>query len=285
MSAGNSRGPVLARRRLRTELRRLRESAKLSLEAVAGEMFWSVSKIVRIESGAVGISVNDTKALLELYDATTPEVGDELLALAKDSRQRMWWGKYRDQLPSPFLELIGLENDAARVLHYHPFIVPGLLQTSEYAGAVNDNSLTDPGTATQVEVRMLRQKQLFSRTPPPEYVAVFDQSVLYRRFGEGPVLRDQLNALLDLIREPNIAIVIVPTDTRSHQGAPVGFAILEFADPRDTPIVFHDQPGSDIAADTPEDVARYHELFEKLLAQGLHGTDAVAAIKEAREKA
>src|SRR5688500_18514082 len=120
MSSSATFGPVLTRRRLRMELRRLREAAGLSLEQVARAMVWSTSKVVRIENGAVGISVNDTKALLTLYQATTPELISYLSELAKHSRRRMWWSQFRDRVPGTFLEFIGLEEDAGRILTYNP---------------------------------------------------------------------------------------------------------------------------------------------------------------------
>lgn len=284
MSSRRSRGPVLTRRRLRFELRQFREAAQLTLDHVAREMVWSTSKIVRIENGVVGVSVNDTKALLALYGVTEPAVVKELLGLASDSRRRMWWAKYREHVPSTFLEFVGLEDDASRIQHYSPFVVPGLLQTPEYARAIADNDPVMPGTAEQVDIRMNRQGRLLGGADPPRYIAVLDESVLYRRFGDDTVLRDQLNALLDHVREPHIEVVIVPTDTVGHPGLAVGFVILEFEDPKDSPIVFHDQAGSDVAAETPEDVARYVEVLDRLLSQGLRENSAIAVIKAARDK-
>jgi transcriptional regulator with XRE-family HTH domain len=285
MPPHNDRGPVLTRRRLRFELRRLREDAGLSLEQVAREMVWSVSKVVRIENGSVGISVNDTKALLAMYGATDSRLVDELLVLAKDSRRRMWWAHYRDQIAPSFLDLIGLEADAARILHFHPFLVPGLLQTEEYARAVTENDPVETGSPVHVEIRMRRKQQLFDRPAPPDYVTVLDEAVLYRRMGGSTVLRDQLNSLLDYAREPNISIVVLPMDTQEHPAHSSGFTILEFADPTDPPIVFHDQPGSGVAADSPQDVDGFRERFARLLELGLHGQDAIALIRTARDKA
>jgi transcriptional regulator with XRE-family HTH domain len=287
MAPVSSKGPVLTRRRLRNELRRLREDMGLSLDQVAREMVWSVSKIVRIENGSVGISVNDAKALIDLYGPAASGLSDELLDLAKDSRRRMWWGQYREKLAPGFLEMIGLEEDASRILNFQPFLVPGLLQTEEYARAVVENEPIEPvelAEPVQVEVRMERQRRILRRTSPPEYVAILDESVLYRRFGGGTVLRDQLNALLDFAREDHISIVIVPTDVQVHPGVAVGFVILEFADPKDNPVVFHDQYGSELAADSPDEIERYAQRFQRLSAFSVRDSDAIALIKKARDR-
>jgi transcriptional regulator with XRE-family HTH domain len=285
MSPSASIGPVLTRRRLRSELRRLRETAGLSLEQVAREMVWSMSKIVRIENGAVGVSVNDAKALLALYRVTETETIDGISELAKNSRRRMWWSQFRGQVPDSFLEFIGLEHDAARIVNYHPSVVPGPIQTEEYARWLTE---TDPSTrdaASQVEIRMRRQDRLFRSSEPPEYVAALDEAVLYRRIGNNTVLRDQLNALLDYAREPHIELSVIPTDTDGYPGVPVGFVILEFSDRRDSPIVFHDQHGAEISAESPDEVERYFKSFDQLRSLGLHGADAIAAIKAARDRA
>jgi transcriptional regulator with XRE-family HTH domain len=285
MTSDNSRGPVLTRRRLRLELRRLREESGFPLEHVAREMVWSVSKIVRIESGAVGVSVNDTRALLGLYGATDAALANELVGLAKDSRRRMWWGRYRDQIPPSFLDLIGLEWDAARICHFHPFLVPGPLQTEEYAQAVADNDPLEVKWPKHVEIVVQRRERLFQKEPPPAYTAVLDEAVLYRRMGGSTVLRDQLNALLDLAREPHVSITVLPINTREHPAHYSGFEILEFADPTDPPVVFHDQAGSDLAADSPLEVKAFQETFDRLLAIGLAGPEAIAMIRRARDEA
>lgn len=285
MASSASPGPILARRRLRMELRRYREHVGLTLDHVAREMVWSTSKIVRIENGAVGVSVNDTKALLGLYQVSDPEAIENLTSLAKSSRQRMWWSQFRDDVPASFLEFIGLEHDANRIINYNPFVVPGLIQTEEYARSITETNPDVTKSSDQVQIRMRRQDRVLRHAEPPQYIALLDESVLHRRFGDVTVLRDQLNALLDYVREPHIQLYIIPTNADGYPGIPTGFVVLEFTDPRDSPIVFYDQHGSDVAADSPVEVERYLKTFEQLRVLGLHGPDAISAIKAARDKA
>ncbi len=284
MSSSASLGPVLARRRLRAELRRLRESAGHSFDQVAREMVWSVSKIVRIESGAVGVSVNDIKALLALYRVTDPEAIRSLSDLAKNSRRRMWWSQFRDQVPGSFLEFIGLEHDANRIVNYSPFLIPGPIQTEEYARSITETNPDINKSPDQVKIRMQRQERLFRQPDPPQYIGLVDESALYRRFGDATILRDQLNALLDYAREPHIELYVIPTSTDGYPGIAIGFVILEFSDTQDAPIVFYDQHGSDVAAESPDEVERYFKTFEQLRSLSLHGADAIAAIKAARDR-
>src|SRR6266508_1510026 len=117
-------GPTTTRRRLRAQLRSLRQAKGMSVEDVANELEWSTSKLIRIEGGQVGIWVTDLDRV------------EELRALARNSRQRTWWSAYQRYIPASYLEFIGAESDATRIRHYHPTTVPGLLQTPAYAEAI-----------------------------------------------------------------------------------------------------------------------------------------------------
>src|SRR5215470_7735071 len=101
--------PVVQRRRLRAELRKARQDAGLTQEQVAAAMDWSLSKVIRIEAGSVGISTNDLKVLLGYYQLDDPDMTSELVALARASRERAWWSVYRDVAAPGLLQLIGYE--------------------------------------------------------------------------------------------------------------------------------------------------------------------------------
>src|SRR6266567_978976 len=153
--------PLVQRRRLRTELRRVRSGAGLTQEQVSKAMDWSLSKIIRIETGAVGISTNDLRALLSLYKIHDPERTGELVELARASRQSSWWSKYRGDISPPYLQFIEYEEAASVLRAYEPLLLPGLLQTREYADSIV-RKLADPGTPadviqTRMEIRLTRQ--------------------------------------------------------------------------------------------------------------------------------
>ena len=136
-------GPLVQRRRLRTELRRARAEADLTQDQVADAMDWSLSKIIRIETGAVGISTNDLRALLSLYKIHGPDRVHELVELARASRQPSWLSKYRGDISPQYLQYIEYEQAASVLRTYEPLLIPGLLQTEEYAAAIM-RELADP---------------------------------------------------------------------------------------------------------------------------------------------
>src|SRR6516164_2320550 len=105
MNSSPSPSPVVHRRRLRAELKKARQASGLTQDQVASEMDWSLSKIIRIENGANTISTNDLKMLLILYGIHDQGRTDELVEVAKASRQSSWWSKYRDFISPQYLQL------------------------------------------------------------------------------------------------------------------------------------------------------------------------------------
>src|ERR1700733_11918431 len=117
MEASETTSPVVARRRLRTELRRARLEAEQTQEQVATAMDWSLSKLIRIENGSVGISLNDLKAILAHYKITDEGRTAELIALSRQSRERSWWNAYRDLSPN-LVKLIEYESASSIIRNF-----------------------------------------------------------------------------------------------------------------------------------------------------------------------
>ena len=116
--------PVLPRRRLRAELKRARQHSGLTQEEVASRLYWSESKVIRIENGASGVSVTDVKALLDLYGVTDPGQANLLLKLAQAARKRSPLGAYRDVAPQSLLQLIEYESVASAIRQFETIFVP-----------------------------------------------------------------------------------------------------------------------------------------------------------------
>ena len=125
--------PTVRRRRLGQELRRLRELKGMTAEEVAERLLVSQSKISRLENGRRSISQRDVRDLCGVYEVEDHRIVDSLMQMAKDSRQQGWWHAFGD---IPYSVYIGLETDAASLRVYEPQVVPGLLQTRQYAEAL-----------------------------------------------------------------------------------------------------------------------------------------------------
>jgi transcriptional regulator with XRE-family HTH domain len=290
-------GPIASRRRLRVALRTAREKAKLTQDTVAEEMDWSLSKLIRIETGRVSISTNDVKALLRLYGVTDAQETAELVGLARVARQKPWWQEYRESIPPLYAQFIGLEAEASALRWYHSSVVPGLFQTREYAKTLV--SKRPPGQIrpeeidTLVDVRMRRAHEVLS-TDPPRVDLVLDEAVLRRAIGGPDVHRAQLAHLADLVagskgatqgstsetHGSTIRLHIVPFSAGAMT-ALGSFVILEFPDPADADVVYLESAIEDmIIIDRPDDTRPYHDEFEELRKLALPVEEAVPFIRK-----
>jgi hypothetical protein len=261
----------------------------MSIEDVTNEVEWSTSKLVRIENGQVGISVSDLTALLAVYGVSDKDRVEELRRLARATRQRTWWSSYQRYIPGPLWEFIGVESDAKRIRHYHPTAVPGLLQTEQYAGAINEATLLTklPPDVVKArnEVRLMRQKHVLHREDPPSYQAMVDEAVLRRPVGGEATMRQQLDHLIKLAGGETITIVVVPFSAGPHPGLMGAFALMEYDDPLNDDVVCLENPsGNIIVRDKPETVAEYRAAAERIVSLGLRGDEAVAFIKRIRKE-
>lgn len=277
-----SDSPLIHRRRLRAELRRARHAAEVTQEQVAGEMDWSLSKIIRIEAGFSGISANDLEALLRLYGVTDSEQVAALLALARASRERPWWSAYRDVAPSSLLQLIEYESMASAIRQCETMFVPGILQTEEYARAVIQDYYGErPGSDrlhALVELRV-RRADLFDGDNLPLFHFMIDEAVVRRSVGSPSVMRHQLRKLIDIFGSPNINVGIIPYSAGLHPGMKGPFKIIEFADPSDGDVVFLESSRGDIISSNPEDVFRYREAFYSVVRASLDPRDSLRLLR------
>jgi hypothetical protein len=221
--------PTVRRRRLAAELRRLRGS-RTGTEVSRG-IGWSPTKVSRAESGRESIPSGEVEKLLDYYGVTGP-LRARLVELAEDATQRGWWEDYADALNPEYMEFIGLEEEAASVLQWQSDVIPGLLQTEDYARQLslayhNVVRTTPPSVLDRfLRVRMLRQQRL-TREPVLQLSVVMDEAVLLRKIGDCGVMRTQLLGLAAAASRPNIELRVLPLDRNSGLvGA--SFAILSF---------------------------------------------------------
>ena len=277
--------PLVQRRRLRTELRTARQDARYTQEQVARSMEWSLSKVIRIESGSVGVSANDLRALLDLYGIASLERVDELLDLARASRQSSWWSRrYKADISAQFLEFIEYEEAASVLRMYEPLLLPGLWQTREYATAII-RQLADPDIPesliqTRIEVRMRRQ-ELLGQDPPPEIFCVLDEAAVQRTAGQRDVARGQIARLIELAGRPSISLGIVPFSAGFHRGMLEPFHILEFPNHEDSDVLFLESSRDTILSrDESGEIAGYRAVFEDLRDASLGAADTLTYLRD-----
>ena len=262
--------PTVRRKRLTTELRRLREQAGLTCEDVGQRLECSGTRISRMETGRISARPGDVRELLEIYGVTGAEA-DSLVQLARDARRKGWWHSYGRVLPPWFEAYIGLESDAARLRDFQPLVVPGLVQTEGYARAVlraAPHAGRGEDVDRQVALRMQRQA-ILDQASPPEVWLVISESVLRMRVGGPAVMRAQLRRLADLAARTDLTIQVLPSGTAAQVQAVSPFTMLEFADAADPAVVYLEHLTGGVFVENEDEVRRYRVVFDHLRAEAL----------------
>jgi transcriptional regulator with XRE-family HTH domain len=256
--------PLSQLRRLRNELRQERDRLQLTQKDVADSLDWSPSKLIRIENGTVGISITDLKALLLNYKITDDARVEEFVAMARAGKEQAWWHKYRDNYPKQFLTFLGLESSAIRLRQFQSLVVPGILQTRDYARVLVSQGLADEEKIEiGVAVRLQRQKLL--EPGGPDSYFILDESVLRRQVGSPAVMRDQLNRLKELAALSNVTIQVVPFSAGRHRGLQGSFEIFELSEQEDDYALLLEQPLKDVLIeDSSEETRDYVVIFREL---------------------
>lgn len=231
---------------------------------------WSESKVSRIETGRTGIRQPDLERLLDLYSVAGEERA-ALLALGRQASHRGWWHSYGDALPGWFEDFVGLEDGASAKLIYENQLIPGLMQTPEYATAIIRAAqpwVDDDEVERQVTARMTRQALLTSADPLRVW-AVLDEAVLRRKVGGPAVMRAQLERLSALSALPNVTLQVLPFDAGAHASMGTAFGLLQFPEPGDPPIIYIENHTSSQYLESAADVQRYTLVFDHLRASAL----------------
>jgi transcriptional regulator with XRE-family HTH domain len=257
--------PAVQRRLLRGELRRARNTAKLRQAEVAEAMDWSPSKLIRIEKGDVSVSTNDLRVLLSYYGVKDKERVNGLLELARSARGTSFYDRFSDLLQPGFTEFLAYEGSASVIRHYHPLLVPGLLQTEEYSRALaQDMGKLSPETADRFWAVRQHRQEVLDRDNPPEIRFILDESALRRPIGGTAVMRRQLERIRDITAEPHVTIQIMPFTRGAHPGLFGTFILLEFADPNLDDLVHLESINQATVRDDAELIARYLDMFSEL---------------------
>ena len=278
-------GPIVQSAILRGELVRLRKRNGLTQESVASGLEWSASKLIRIEGGRSSITKVDLDALLDRYGA-----GDEdrqrLHTLNRGARESGWWSNYRDEISAPYLNYVGHEAGATYVRQCPGPVVPGLLQTAGYAGALTASLVDAIQVAPVVRLRLQRQSELAQRTEPPHQSYVLDEAVIRRHIGidtDPAIMPNQLRYLADrAASDDRIMVRVIPFTAGAHAGLSGAFTLLEF-DGELPDLLYLDTGQGERAKlinDTPR-VAEYLDSFESLLEAALTENESIAFMRNA----
>ncbi|MGW3287788.1 helix-turn-helix domain-containing protein [Streptomyces sp. NPDC001002] len=274
--------PSLNRRRLRIELRKAREQAGLTQRDAAKRLEWSLSKLIRIEAGAVSLGVTDLRALLQLYDTTEPALVAELEEAARGSKGLSWWAQYSEVVSAQYALYLGYEGSADLVRVYNPVILPGLVQTEDYATALLSVTARESQVRPQVDLRLTRQERFFDSDQGPKVDVVLDEAALRREVGGPAVMRRQLDHIKSLAEHPRATVRVLPLSAGAHFSVTTPFILLGFKD--DDDLLYLEGPAGGLSSrDDLGLSARYQECFEEISAIAYEGdrmTELLDTVKE-----
>lgn len=263
--------PTVMRRRLSRALTRLRADAGIDAADVASRLGWSPSKLTTMERDQwKRPNPRDIKDLLDIYGVTDQATRDSLAALARHARARGWWFEYRALLRG---DLVEFEAGATTIRNRESAVIPGLLQTADYARAIFEGGMQDR-VDDRVAIRMRRQQILADI----DLCAVIDEAALRRRVGSPDVMRDQLRHLAEMADRPNVGIRIVGDDAGAHPAMGASFMLLDFAE--DPSMVYLEHVTESAVIDDRETVATYEAIYDRLKGVALSAEESRERLKE-----
>ena len=264
------RSPALSRRELGALLRALRYEKGLTVEQVADLLLCSPSKVSRMETGQGGATARDVRDLCDLYEVTDEARRDQMMTLAREGKRPARGQRY-DLAYATYAEL---EEEALSVCAFQSSVVHGLLHTADYARAQHENSMPRLDARRidqQIEAKLTRQR-ILTRADPPSFAVVLDEAALHRLVGGHQVMAAQLVKILDMSALPNVMVQILPFERGAHPALESNFTILQLPDGAPGVVFVEGMIGSTYL-DRPDDLKRYHDVFNELQSIALNPKD------------
>ncbi|WP_028647594.1 helix-turn-helix transcriptional regulator [Nocardiopsis sp. CNT312] len=279
-------GPVASRLLLGRALQQLRDEAGMSGAEVAELMGFGAAKLSKIERGQTSVSKADLHLFFQVLNVSE-DVRPTLLELGSQSRRprRNRTTTFEQELPGRnFEKYLGLEEIALGIKDWHPYLLPGLLQTPEYARTlISANPLLLPDQVDHlVQLRLKRQQALHRTDEPLQLWSIVEEYALRRILGDREIRDDQLRHLLAMGHKPNINIQVIPDSAGAHPGLDGGFAILD-AGNHLPPVVYIDSRGMNTYVESVTELAAYKATYDHIQSAALspiQSAEAITAILE-----
>jgi transcriptional regulator with XRE-family HTH domain len=288
--------PAVQRRLLLAQLKQARSQLKLTQSAVAAALDWSPSKLLRIENGDVKISTTDLKALVAHYGITDPGHVEELVRMAQIARKQKWASPYSDVLAKGYVSYLANVGSASVIRQFEPLLIPGLLQTPDYARgvirALSEEAVDHEQIERRVQARMEHQERTLDADDPPAMRFVLDAATVRRNVGGAAGMSQQFERLKLLNARDNIRIQILSFSVGPHIGlAGTPFVLLEFPEGNGDYLLYLENSHFNdyVAREKIAETSSFLDIFDRLTRMAsdpmdLHGIlDRVLARMEEQE--
>ncbi|MFP8886421.1 helix-turn-helix domain-containing protein [Streptomyces mangrovi] len=261
--------PTVGQLVLGRRLQDLREKAGMRREEAAKVLHVASATIRRMETAEVALKIPYVRLLLEAYGVTGHDAGT-FVALAEEANRPGWWQRFRDVLPDWFSVHVSLESSARVIRAYEPHVVPGLLQTEEYARRILRKGAVGRAVKGEVErhvaLRMERQR-LLTRADAPRLWVLVEETALRRPVGPPQVMRAQVDRLLEEAERPNVTLQITEFSSGFHPGTYGPFVLFRFGLPELPDMVYVEYLTGAVYLDERTEVASHLELLDRMSAQ------------------
>ncbi len=267
-------------RRLGAELRRLREAQGRTQGDVGAAIGRTHATLVNWEHGKTKISKSDLACLLAELGAPADLVTSLENLRAEVGRSGGPWAVYR--LPERLKPLVSFEQDAVKIMSFEPILIPGLLQTEDYARAIHlagHRVVTAEQVQRWVGARMQRQRRLFEAGTFILH-AVVGEAALRLLVGGARTMSRQIERLVTLADNPNVTVQVLPTSNDGGVGVASNFTILHFANSEtDPPLGYFDGPLGGTMVSEARDVTSLMGMFDDLCAAALSEDESVDLLR------
>jgi plasmid maintenance system antidote protein VapI len=256
------REPTIRNRALGEGLRQAMKHAGLTGEQAARQLGWSPSLVSRLLSGKRNATESQVVEFLDMCRVTGTE-RDRLLELCHEKQAPGWWQRHGSRLPEQLILLIGHESKAVAISDFQSTVVPGLLQTGDYARALIKEAGTVP--AEEIDGRVaarLGRQSLFSRERPAHFTFYLHEFVLRLPVGGPAVMFEQVDHLLRMSLRPYLTMQVIPAAQGAHAAMAGAFTLMEFADFK--PVVYLESEASCLFLNKPEEIEAYQRILGTL---------------------
>jgi transcriptional regulator with XRE-family HTH domain len=273
--------PTVRRRRLGSEIKRLRDALRMPGGTLAKKIGISQPQLSRVENARGVLTIAQLDKLIKALDVAA-EKAEELHILRRDGAVLGWWEEqYSDVLPDNIELLIGLEAGASWERTYQDAFVPGLLQTPDYAKAVISSAapfLRSADIPRLVELRTARQTRLTAEDF--RLTAVINEAALRRWVGGRETMHAQLRHLLDARHIADVEILVLPFEAGEHPAQGQSFLLLSFPDPEDPETVFLDYAHSSGFLEKQHEIRQHTSAFGVVAAKALEPDESARKLQE-----
>ncbi|MBT2482805.1 DUF5753 domain-containing protein [Streptomyces sp. ISL-94] len=273
--------PTVRSRRLGAALKRHREAAGADQATAAEAILKSVSKVSRLESGLTSASALEVRTLLDCYGVQDAGERARLEGWAKTGNQRGWWLDFQETVTPDYADHITLENEATYIRSWQPVLIPGLLQTAEYAESVITSGPTFIAAdmaARLVQVRQERQRRIAQGGV--QFAAVIWEPAITSLASVPAIAGPQWSRLLEVGDRYNVTVQMLPASAGRAAGVAGPFVSFSFGDePTVEAVAVENLPNTSVI-EAPDDLALYVNVFDRLRSTALSSEETADRIRQ-----